>query len=214
MLLIFLSNQDMSFANLRRLNTWKSLRVLDSTVNSILGRSGTLSSTQYDARLNDIIVPDKVDSVREMALQSIFDICPFLEELESKNCNLDVVSTEAFLQRLQKWSHSLPKVLRTSNDADLTVSTAVDRERFIGGTHVACEYYFAVILATRRFLTLHLLNQLQERMSSDASVSKSSKEDKTSDLAYVCLNAAINLAGVGHNAMKSNQMLNNMCMLK
>lgn len=39
-------------------------------------------------------------------------------------------------------------------------------------------------------------------------------DDKTSSLAHVCLNAAVNLAKVGNNIMTSNQMLDNMCLLK
>lgn len=153
-------------------------------------------------------------SIREMAIQATFDACPFLDELESKNCKLDMASAESFLQRLQKWSKALPPELRSSTDVNLLKPTSADREIFVSGTHVACVYYFAVILATRRFLTLYLLDRLQERAALDHPSQGSPKKDKMSSLAHVCLDAATNLAKVGNNIMVSGQMLNNMCLLK
>lgn len=149
-----------------------------------------------------------------MALQAAFDICPFLDELERKGCKQDMASAENFLQRLQKWSKALPEELRSSTEMKSFNSSTSDRPFFIGGTHVACVYYFTVILATRRFLTFYLINLLQKQSASDQTTQKAKANDRTAGLAHVCLDAAFNLAKAGHNIMTANQMLRNMCLLK
>lgn len=149
--------------------------------------------------------------VRGLGLQSIFEICPFMDELETTICKQDAEAAENFLQRLQKWSKALPKEIRTTDVKGPEAS--LNREKSIGRMHVACVYYFAVILVTRRFLTLYLLDRIQSRTSSEQEP-KSKLDEKTTSLAYVCLDGAVNLAQVGHNTMISNQMLKNMCLLK
>jgi hypothetical protein len=137
-----------------------------------------------------------------------------MDELEEKHCIQDTPSTENFLQRLQQWSKALPQELRQGTQDVAPSSMTADRELFLGGTHVACTYYFAVILATRRFLTLYLLDQLKERSSTSAESSASRLDDKTTSLALVCLNAAISLSKVVYNAIITESVLNNMCLVK
>lgn len=152
-----------------------------------------------------------VDAVlpRALALESIFKLCPFMDELETTVCKQDAATAEDFLQRLQQWSKALPAEIRTGNEP---VSSPHDRERSVARLHVGSVYYFTVILVTRRFLTLYLLNEIERRTSPDQQ--KSRLDDRTSALAHVCLDAAVNLARVAHNAMATNQMLGNMCLLK
>jgi hypothetical protein len=138
-----------------------------------------------------------------------------MDELEQKHCIQDTPSTENFLQRLQQWSKTLPQELRRNTETVVVPSTAtIDRELVVAGTHVACTYYFAVILATRRFLTLYLLDQLKQRSSKGVTASMSHSDDKTSSLAFVCLNAAISISKVVHSAIISEVVLNNMCLIK
>lgn len=169
-----------------------------------------------DKRLDSLRSPSDnvLQDTRETAVQAIFSICPFMDELESKVCRQDMASTENFLQRLQKWSKALPEELRTGTDYKSSTSTLTDSELVVGGTHVACAYYFAVILTTRRFLTVCLLDILQESQLTEQTSSRPKIDEKASSLSQVCLNAAVNLAKVGHNIMTSGHMLNNMCLLK
>ena len=197
------------------MGTWKSLRVLDTIVNSILGRSSGLPGMLHpDKRLDSLRSPSGEirQDTRQTAVQAIFSICPFMDELERKVCRQDMASTENFLQRLQKWSKALPEELRTG--VEVNSSTLTDRELVVGGTHVACVYYFAVILTTRRFFTVCLLDRVQEGRVSEQSFETPRINEKTASLGQVCLNAAVNLAKVGSNIMTSGQMLNNMCLLK
>ncbi len=153
-----------------------------------------------------------LDSPRQVALQATFDLCPFMDELEEKHCIQDTPSTENFLQRLQQWSKALPQELRQGTHDVVPFSITTDRELFNGGTHVACAYYFAVILATRRFLTLYLLRIVRSSLDSD--VSTSTLDDKSTSLALVCLNAAISLSKVAYIAIMNKSALNNMCLIK
>ena len=198
-----------------RINAWKSLRVLDTIYDSILGRSGSLPAAINEHRLKRISQAcGNLESPREVALQAIFDLCPLMDELEQKHCIQDVSSTENFLQRLQNWSKTLPQELRQNTEAVVSSSTTTDRELVVAGTHVACTYYFAVILSTRRFLTLYLLEQLKQRSSKRMGTSTPNSDDKASSLAFVCLNAAISISKVVHNAVIFEKVLNNMCLVK
>lgn len=190
--------------------------MLDTIVNSILGRAGGLPALNQDLRPRRLShqIYDTAESGREKAIQAIFDICPFMDELEQKECNQDTASTEGFLHRLQEWSKALPQELRRSTEVDGPMSATIDSEVYIGGTHVACVYYFAVILATRRFFTVFLLDQIRDPSSANTPSTPAKVDEKTSNLAYVCTNGAVSLAKVGHNAMITDQMLNNMCLLK
>lgn len=168
----------------------------------------------HDPRLDELCRGGaSSDYSRGAALQSVFDICPFMDDLDRNECNKDVASTQDFLQRLQRWSKTLPADLRTPSDVDEKPTLSIDREHFLGRSSVACVYYFTVVLKTRRFLTLYLLHQLEERTSSADKI-RSRIDDKTSSMADVCLCAAVSLAKVGHNAMMSGQMMSNMCLLK
>lgn len=201
--------------NAGRVSTWKSLRVLDTIYDSILGRTGSLPAAVDEARLRRISQANvSLDSPRQVALQATFDLCPFMDELEEKHCTQDTSATELFLQRLQQWSKALPQELRQGTQGVGPSSMRSDRELFLGGTHVACTYYFAVILATRRFTTLWLLAQLRERSSLRASATITRLDDTTTSLAFVCLNAAISLSKVVYNAIIIENALNNMCLIK
>ena len=97
--------------------------------------------------------------------------------------------------RLQKWSKALPEELRKWTEASPTNSALADREHYTGATHVACVYYFAVILTTRRFLTTFLLPKVREQATGGRPATAQKLNGHGSfGLAHVCLNAAINLA--------------------
>lgn len=197
-----------------RISTWKSLRVLDTIYNSILGRTGSLPGAFDEPRLRRISLScGDHDGSRQLALGAAFDLCPFMDELEQKHCIQDTSAAEGFLQRLQQWSKALPQELRRSTEIVSPSSMTTDRELFTGGTQVACAYYFMIILTTRKFLTLYLLDQLSKR-STNGSGASSNIDDKTTSLAFVCINAAVSLTKVAYNAIISEHVLNNMCLLK
>src|SRR5690242_12602420 len=71
--------------------------------------------------------------------------------------NADSTSARICLDHLKPWSSSLPSCLRTASQEN---STDVSyRDQVIGNLHVACAYYFSVILITRPFLVHFLLRK-------------------------------------------------------
>lgn len=124
-----------------RLKAWRSLRILDTIVNTILGRSGGTSGMQFDTRLDSLwstIANPNSNFIRERAVQAAFDLCPFMDELERKSPVQDPAFVEDFLKRLQLWSKSLPHELRSSTEAAAASSASTCKESFVGAAHVAC----------------------------------------------------------------------------
>ena len=75
-------------------------------------------------------------------------------------------------------------------------------------------YYFAIILSTRRFFTLYVMPLVKEFLSEDMASMSPKRDEKSNNLAHVCLDATKNLANVGYNASKSDRSVNNMCLMK
>jgi hypothetical protein len=189
--------------------------VIDAIVNSILGRSGSLGIIQNDAvlkRMSGNI--EQVPYAQATALEASFDVCPFTDELEQKLYTQDLGSTEKFLYRLRKWSKALPQELRQSPELPDPYPVSDNREWYIGGVHVACLYYFSVILATRRFLTNSLLDAIRDQSPSGETTPVRGQVGRSPEMAEVCLNAAKNLAEVAYNAMVAQQLMRNMCLIK
>lgn len=213
MSLLSCDNDSTSSCKICRSGVWKTLRILDSVYNSILGRGGTAKAAKYDERrLTHFFgsVPNS-PSDHQAAVDAMFSICPFLDELEHNGSEQSVASLESFLHRLQQWSKNLPDELRRYSGNPSTRDRTATRELYLGAAHVACIYYFTIILATRRYLTLHLLPQVRRRYSNDRTPQEQSS---VVSLAQVCLNAAISLSQVGYHAMQSQKMLKSMCIMK
>lgn len=221
--------KDLSDAeSLARWRTWKSLLVLDTIVSSILGRPGGLPAMRPDddtAYDGDGEV-GKADRPRWLASRAVFGICSHIIELEQQlgsGQNMDAQTADAFLQRLRKWNDSVPTELRHFASLKDTLGPA-DRELFIGATHVACSYYFTIILVTRPFLISHLISQIRKRRkpSLESTITATTAEQQqqqqppsaVSDLAQACLDSAIFMSKTGYMSINSSILSNNMCLLK
>lgn len=189
-------------------------------VNSILGRySGSPSSRQEERFLHTLSQSiGGASGIRSAAMQATFDICPFMDELERSGGSRSKESAENFLERLQGWSKALPQELRRWTGSSPSANAMIDQEHYLGASHVACVYYFGVMLTTRRFLTIYLMPKVRGKLRNGSSGlqqhGNQQEAIESEGLAHVCLNAAINLAKVGHNAKKADRMLRNMCLLK
>ncbi|KAM3413807.1 hypothetical protein BST61_g10490 [Cercospora zeina] len=202
---------------LTRWRTWKSLLILDTIVSSILGRPGGLPSMrpEDDSAYDGDGEVGEFDKPRWIASRAVFGICSHIIELEQQlgsGHTMDSKTADAFLQRLRKWNESVPAQLR--HFASLKESTLgpADRELFIGSAHVACSYYFTIILVTRPFLISHLITQIRRRRR--PSVDKLEQSSAVSDLAQACLDSAVYMAKTGYMAINSSILSNNMCLLK
>lgn len=201
---------------LTRWRTWKSLLILDTIVSSILGRPGGLPSKRPE---DDTAESDQgigeLDRPRWLASRAVFGVCSHIIDLEQQLGNSvisDPSTAESFLQRLRKWNDSVPVKLRHFASIKDTALGPADRELFIGAVHVACSYYFTIILVTRPFLISHLVSQIRRRRR--PSIEKSETSSAVSDLAQACLDSAVYMSKTGYMAINSAILSNNMCLLK
>lgn len=198
-----------------RRRAWKSLLILDTIVSSILGRPGGLPpmrpnedpSSNHEEAVG-------LDRPCRLASRAVFQISARITELEQQIGNgilVDSATAEKFLKRLREWNATLPQELRHFAGLRETSLDPPDRELFIGATHVACTYYFTIILVTRPFLISYLVSQMRRRRRPNIDRSEPSQ---ASDLAQACLDSAMYMAKTGFMAVKSDILSNNMCLLK
>lgn len=154
------------------------------------------------------------DRPRWLASRAVFQISSRIIELEQQignGTNVNTTTAEKFLKRLRDWNSTLPPELRHFAGMKETTLGPPDREMFIGATHVACTYYFTIILVTRPFLISHLVSQIRRRRRPSI---ERSEPSHISDLAQACLDSAMFMSKLGFVAINSTILSNNMCLLK
>ncbi|UKZ81555.1 hypothetical protein TrVFT333_009327 [Trichoderma virens FT-333] len=126
---------------------------------------------------------------------------------------------EEFLKKLRDWAQGLPPALRQlltrHNDGYVEDN---HQQAAIGNIHVACNYYFGVMLVTRQFLISEAITWLQQRQANrggqEKSFGLSPSDVKAQELARVCTDAATFLVQMCHDAGTSDFLLGNMCILQ
>ncbi|KAI1840971.1 hypothetical protein JX266_012831 [Neoarthrinium moseri] len=203
-----------------RLRTGKSIRALDLVCSSILGRPGSTLSLRADDVYASDLNPETTGH-RAVALSATYEASTVLETIVHKaahDSNMDADTAENFLQMLREWSQALPPVLRQRSRKDQSTLTPSHREATIGNIHVACTYYFGVILTTRHFLIQHCMPLLRRRPQQEPGARERSdstaESSKVSELAHVCIDAAVYMAQMCSEAAESGILLGNMCILK
>lgn len=193
--------------------------ILDTLVSSILGRPGGLPQT----RPNDQVPNTRQDGLhdldrsRSLASHATFAICSHIIELQQKlvvGGVIDVVAAEKFLRRLRQWNEGLPAELRHFESVKDRVLDASDRELFLGAVHVACTYYFTIILVTRPFLIARLMARIGTPRTKTTQDTATEVETESFDLAQACQDAAMFMANTGAMAMSSGIPANNLCIIK
>lgn len=158
-----------------------------------------------------------------LALNANLGSCSNIEIISktlAKQNSLSIDTAENFLQMLKHWAQALPEEMR-----QYTKGRSADgldhggRERTIGNIHVACSYYFAVILVTRQFLVATVtpgLHRRQQDQTSPAGDVPNAAIDsqKISQLSQVCVSAAKYLIHICYDATVANLLLGNMCILQ
>lgn len=116
----------------------------------------------------------------------------------------------------REWSEALPKRLRQRpHKGRETGFGSNNREVMIGNVHVACAYYFGVILVTRQFLVQHIIPQLRGN-GKGQTFHQGSHEDhsRVIQLSSVCIDAATYMAQMCCDAAEAGVFWGNMCILK
>lgn len=239
-----------------RLRTGKSIRALDLVCSSILGRPGSTLSLRADDVYASDLAGGRGDAEatprhRALALSATYEASMVLESIvhqaardgeHNSSVNMAPATAENFLQMLREWSQALPSALRRGppreerarGDGGMDEPNRRDREACVGNIHVACTYYFGVILTTRHFLIQHTMPLLrrkpahQQSGASTPSVASgggwdgkqghattpSSSSAKVSEMAHVCIDAAVYMAQMCAEASDGGILLGNMCILK
>lgn len=157
------------------------------------------------------------DRPRWLASKAIFSICVHMIQWEKRlrsEANVDSSTADSFLQQLRTWNESIPPELRHFTSVRDTPVGPADRELFIGAIHVACSYYFTIILVTRPFLISHLVSHMRRSRLPHVEDKMPQPSTMVGELAQACLDSAIYMANTGYMAMNSAILTNNMCLLK
>ncbi|KAE8382977.1 hypothetical protein BDV26DRAFT_277672 [Aspergillus bertholletiae] len=202
----------------RRLRIGKSIRVLDLVSSSILGRPGSTSSLRTDdIRVDDF---DQEVSYRTTALNASYEASSVLEAIVQKLTDgekLDANSADHFLRIWREWSQALPDKLRVRPRKEPDLGLNPDyREKMIGNIHVACTYYFGVILVTRQSLIQHIMPQIRGKRPKKATTRQETSDgnEKAAELSSVCTDAATFMAQMCCDAAEAGILWGNMCILK
>ncbi|OGM47024.1 hypothetical protein ABOM_003659 [Aspergillus bombycis] len=202
----------------RRLRIGKSIRVLDLVSSSILGRPGSTSSLRTDdVHVDDF---DQEASHRTSALNAAYEASSVLEAIVQRLTDgekLDANSADHFLQIWREWSQALPDKLRLRPRKEPDLGLNPDyRENMTGNIHVACTYYFGVILVTRQSLIQHIMPQIRGKRPRKTTVRQETSEgnEKVAELSSVCTDAATYMAQMCCDAAEAGILWGNMCILK
>lgn len=219
--------------NAHRRRVWRSLRILDLHCNCILGRP---TSTGFPLQQS----PETLDTCRssdnnagvchsELALNVNFELCPLLESIShalTRRSSLDMKTAKDYLDLLRDWAQMLPGALREGIDQAALQNgpTSDHRRQAIGNTHVACGYYFGVLLVSRPFLVTRVIPILHQAHQTSLpspvpGVLEGRPFDKSEDpeldeMAQTCVGAAIYLVQVCQDSMSANLLLGNMTILQ
>ncbi|POR38885.1 hypothetical protein TPAR_00891 [Tolypocladium paradoxum] len=202
-----------------RSQVWKSLRILDIAIGSVLSRPpassprGPLPDTFLS--IGDGLEPS---SPEFLSMSSSFEVCTILEQImdyldHKRDVNMNLASIEEFLTRLRQWSQSLPSTVRFSSVT--WPMSPEQRRQALGNFAVSCFYYFSVILITRPVLISYLLMKLKLLdTSSAASAPCRVSSPEAEQIAQVCIDAAILMAETARRAQSAGLLIQNMCLLK
>ncbi|KAH7367040.1 hypothetical protein B0T11DRAFT_49889 [Plectosphaerella cucumerina] len=200
-----------------RSQVWKSLRILDIAIGSVLSRPPASSPR---GPLRDAFTPttsiQESPSPEYLSMNASFEVCTILEEimdhLDHKR-DVNITSIEEFLTRLRRWSQSLPPSVRSSS---VTWPLPPEKRRqALGNFAVSCFYYFSVILITRPILISYLLMKLKLLDPSTATSAPClASSPEAEQIAQVCVDAAILMAETARRAQSAGLLIQNMCLLK
>ena len=194
-----------------------SLRVLDLLCSAILARPSSTPTIQASGLETGDFGIDTRDH-RTLALSANYESCSIIESIVQKFATVGALDTgcaENFLQMLREWSQALPEGLRRSPRSS-GWQDYTHRETTIGNIHVACTYYFGVILVTRQFLISRVMMQLRKKRAGKGAQREGldGENSKAAQFSEGCVESATLMAQLCHDASKSGVLLGNMCILK
>ncbi|KAH7035967.1 FMN-dependent dehydrogenase-domain-containing protein [Microdochium trichocladiopsis] len=206
----------------RRLRIWESLRIFDVLASFILGQSQSLPTTHREHF--DV---EKLNGSQlwfgKAAISAMSQGCTLIENVVHTLKNggiLHVPTAEKLLGQLRQWTRSLPEALRKFSFEDEPNLEPANRQLLIGNIHIACLYYFAVLLVTRPYLVAYLMSRLRGKAPDhliddpDAASDLRIKNNKVSKLAQVCVSSACYMCETLQKLKLSNFRFGNLCLIQ
>ncbi|KAK1623426.1 hypothetical protein BDP81DRAFT_384574 [Colletotrichum phormii] len=192
----------------------KSIRLFDVVCSSILGRPTSVAPCRLrrSVKLHE-------DRHRNLSVDSACSFATILNRIVdtlTEESELGMVQARQFLYEIRCWSKDLPNALRQRPKRGTAHSHhSQNREIAIGNIHVACTYYFGIILTTREFLIEHIMPQINNDLPVDHNVEGGAEDAKNvAELSDACVDAAVFMAEMCADALDSRTIMGNMCILK
>ncbi|KAK1671850.1 hypothetical protein BDP55DRAFT_559584 [Colletotrichum godetiae] len=194
----------------------KSIRLFDVVCSSILGRPTSVAPCRL--RRSVKLHEDRHRNLSVDAACSIAAILNRIVDTLTEESELGMVHAQQFLDEIRRWSKDLPIALRQRPKRGTAHSRhSQNREIAIGNIHVACTYYFGIILTTREFLIAHIMPQINNDMPvmNHHGVEGEAEDEKSvAELSDACVDAAVFMAEMCADALDSRTIMGNMCILK
>lgn len=195
--------------------------MLDFLVSSLVGRPAATSPRANEpvASLKGL---EKQGTPCLLALDAIYRLFVTMDSVTyetTRERGANAESANIILEKLKDWSKNLDPSLRSA-PTDIS-RMRLDRSLVLGNVHLACFYYFAVMLITRPYLIYHLqskefLGRYTESTNSvpfPPNMTPGTKAE-ISRLAETSVESAVFLIETCQEALQKNILLDNMCLLQ
>ncbi|KAK1702624.1 hypothetical protein CaCOL14_011862 [Colletotrichum acutatum] len=194
----------------------KSIRLFDVVCSSILGRPTSVAPCRL--RRSVSLHENRHRNLSVDAACTFATILNRIVDTLTEESELGMMRAQQFLDEIRRWSKELPTALRQRPKRGTAHSHhSQNREIAIGNIHVACTYYFGIILTTREFLIHHIMPKINKDTSLvDGHDDEGGEEDEKSvaELSDACVDAAVFMAEMCADALDSRTIMGNMCILK
>lgn len=197
-----------------RLKTWKSVRILDLLVSTVLGRPPATSDVETTALAEQDLGDDR-DIHRRQSLDATYEVWSIIDVVVRRfyrQQDFDIAAARTFLGTLEGWSQGVGPMLKSR-----TTIASSDRvkevELVVGNVHVACSYYYAVMLATRKSLITHLTTRLLSAAGDLPEGATRTSSNEESLLAKTCIESAILTCQTCREVLDADLLLENMSLL-
>ncbi|KAF4780672.1 hypothetical protein HER10_EVM0000787 [Colletotrichum scovillei] len=194
----------------------KSIRLFDVVCSSILGRPTSVAPCRL--RQSVKLHENRHRNLSADAACTFATILNRIVDTLTEESELGMIRAQQFLDEIRRWSKDLPTALRQRPKRGTAHSQhSQNREIAIGNIHVACTYYFGIILTTREFLIHHIMPRITKDtplMDDHDDEGRGEDEKSVAELSDACVDAAVFMAEMCADALDSRTIMGNMCILK
>jgi len=189
-----------------RFCTWKSLKVMDTLVNTLLGRPTSFAQSTSP--------PTSNHQDASTILDASFELSTMIEEFTSQgrtDLSASLPASEEMLQRIRRRMNTFPNSYRSIKVTDLATLQPDGLAGMIGNVHLACIYYFAVMLIARPYFMASMVTRMK---AAGTGTMRTKQVTEFNQMAEACIDAAVFMATMAKGALNAGILLANMVILK